>query len=117
MRGPPPEPVRLRVLKGNPGKRRLPRGEPAFEIAEECPDPPPFLDAYAKDEWWRICPGLHALGMLTCVDHQPLGAYCAAYSRWRTAEEALAQMAERDELTKAILIKAADGTARTNPLV
>jgi P27 family predicted phage terminase small subunit len=94
----------------------LPR-ETGFERAPECPDPPPFLDAYARDEWWRIAPGLFVMGMLSVVDVHPFAAYCAAYSRWRAAEEAIALMAKRDELTKAMLIKAADGTPRTNPLI
>lgn len=29
----------------------------------------------------------------------PLAAYCAAYARWRTAEETLARMAENDAVT------------------
>jgi hypothetical protein len=32
-----------------------------------------------------------------------------AYKRWRTAEEALALMGERDPLTNGLLIKSADG--------
>ena len=53
--------------------------------------------------------------MLTVLDVPTLRAYCVVYSRWRAAEEALAVMRERDELTKGLLIKWADGNARRNP--
>ena len=46
-----------------------------------------------------------------------LAAYCAAYARWRTAEEAIACMAARDELTGALLIKDKEGQTRAKPLV
>jgi P27 family predicted phage terminase small subunit len=63
------------------------------------PEPPPFLVGYAADEWWRVAPELHRLGLLTLVDVMPLAAYCEAYKRWRTAEELLATMAEKDAVT------------------
>ena len=51
MSGPPPTPLHLRLLKGNPGKRPIrPEVEPAQ--APTCPDPPPFLRGYASDEYW-----------------------------------------------------------------
>jgi P27 family predicted phage terminase small subunit len=105
----------LQVLRGNPGKRSLPR-EPAFERERECPDRPPFLDGHARDEYWRMAPGLHVLGMLTTVDLMPLAAYCVAYSRWRTAEERLQEMAARDQVMSGLLVKSPSGDARRNPL-
>jgi P27 family predicted phage terminase small subunit len=87
----------------------------APERTAECPEPPDVLTGYGVDEWRRI--QLHRLGLLTLVDIMPLAAYCASYSRWRLAEEAIARMAARDELTGALLIKDRDGHARTNPLV
>jgi P27 family predicted phage terminase small subunit len=116
MRGPPPQPLHLRVLRGNPGKRALRREvEPPRE--PECPEPPPFLAAYACDEWWRTAPSLHRLGLLTVADVNPLAAYCQAYARWREAEEVLAEMKARDPLTKGLLVKTVAGDARRNPLV
>jgi P27 family predicted phage terminase small subunit len=87
------------------------------ERTAECPEPPDVLTGYGVAEWRRIAPQLHRLGLLTLVDIMPLAAYCASYSRWRLAEEAIARMAARDELTRALLIKDRDGHARTNPLV
>ena len=53
MSGPPPTPLHLRLLKGNPGKRPI-RPEVELAQAPTCPDPPPFLRGYASDEYWRI---------------------------------------------------------------
>jgi P27 family predicted phage terminase small subunit len=81
------------------------------------PRAPPFLSAYAQDEWWTVAPELHRLGLLTVADIAALGAYCYAYGQWRMAAEALARRADRDEQMHGLLIKTTDGNARRNPLV
>src|SRR5262245_53940278 len=83
-----PVPTYLKVLKGNPGKRAI-RPEPKPEIPQTVPEAPPFLIGYSLDEWHRVAPELHRLRLLTTLDVAPLAAYCAAYGRWRTAEELL----------------------------
>jgi P27 family predicted phage terminase small subunit len=112
----PPIPSYLKLIRGNPGKRPI-RPEPEPAIAENVPDPPPFLMGYAADEWWRIAPELYRLRLLTVVDVMPLAVYCQSYARWRQAEEALAAMAERDQDTHGLLIKNQAGDAMQNPLV
>jgi P27 family predicted phage terminase small subunit len=113
MRGPPPTPVRLKLLKGNPGKRALKRGvEP--EPLPEMPYPPPFVTGYAADEWHRVAAALCVLRMLTPLDHMPLAAYCLAYSHWRQAEEELATMRDAEH---GLLVKTAQGDVKPNPLV
>jgi P27 family predicted phage terminase small subunit len=112
----PPVPIPLRVLRGNPGRRRIPR-EIAPERSPEPPEPPPFLAGYAADEWHRVAAGLHQIGLLTVLDVGPLSAYCVAYQHWREAEELLAQMAERDPATHGLLIRRQDGNAARNPLL
>jgi hypothetical protein len=42
MPGPPPEHPHLRLLKGNPGKRRV-RVPPEPARKEQCPEPPEHL--------------------------------------------------------------------------
>ena len=116
MSGPPPTPNVVKLLKGNPGKRRIGR-EPEPEIAADVPEPPSFLTGFAADEWWRVAPELYRLKLLTVVDVMPLAAYCVAYARWRQAEEALAKMGEKDQVTGALLITSSLGDARVNPLV
>jgi P27 family predicted phage terminase small subunit len=110
MSGPPPVPTRLKVLRGNPGHRRLNLVEPEPRALPACPEPPPFIIGYAAEEWRRAAPDLHAIGLLRGVDVMLLAAYCHHVATWRTAIEALAR-------NPGLLVKAADGTARRNPLV
>jgi P27 family predicted phage terminase small subunit len=107
MPGPPPTPLHLKLIKGNPGRRPL-RPEPEPAVEAKCPDPPAFVTGYAADEYWRVAPELHRLNLLSVLDVMPLAAYCVAYSRWRTAEEALAGIADRDD-AHGLLIRTADG--------
>ena len=83
-RGPKPKPTRLKVLEGNPGKRRLNRKEQKPERG--IPPCPGWLCAEAKREWRRISPELHRLGLLTLVDLGVLAGYCQAWARWAEAE-------------------------------
>jgi P27 family predicted phage terminase small subunit len=116
MPGPPPEHPHLRLLKGNPGKRRA-RVPPEPGRADECPQPPRQLNAYAQEEWQHIAPELHRLNLLTILDVGPLAAYCAAAARLRQAEEALAKMAAQDKRGHALTIKGSAGSQVTNPLL
>ncbi|MBO4221968.1 phage terminase small subunit P27 family [Bradyrhizobium neotropicale] len=115
-RGPRPIPTHLRVLRGNPSHRPLPTDEPKPLVPDDCPEPPDFLTGYASDEWWRIAPELHRLGLLTIVDIAPLASYCVSYERWKTAEEALKRIANNDPVMHGLMIKK-DANAVVNPLV
>ncbi len=109
MPGPPPDHPNLRLLKGNPGKRRAQLAlEPAR--ANECPPPPRHLHGYAKEAWLELAPELHRLNLLTVLDLGPFSVYCAAYATWRQAEEVLAR-------ESALTIETAEGHQRVNPLV
>ena len=109
-------PSHLRLLQGNPGKRPIPN-EPQPLITAAVPEPPIFLDAYAVEEWQRLAPELHRMRLMTMVDNVTFAAYCTAYSRWRNAEEALKQIAEKDPVMRGLIIKGKVGTAIENPLV
>ena len=85
MAGRKPLPTALKVLRGNPGKRPLNRGE-----AKPTPDTgnvSRWLDAMAKEEWRRVVAELRRMGLLTVVDRAALEAYCQTYARWRWAED------------------------------
>ena len=83
MRGRKPKPTMLKLLSGNPGKRKLNKEEP---IAAGIPGCPEFLDAVAKEEWNRCVKVLAEMGVLTKADRAALAGYCVAYSRWVEAE-------------------------------
>lgn len=86
-RGPAKTPSNLVQLRGNPGHRPITTNEPKFDQPEAVPEPPAFLDRYAKAEWKRIAPVLHKVGLLTAPDIMPLAAYCANYSMFVQAEK------------------------------
>lgn len=88
-RGPAPKPTNLKLLQGNPGKRKLNENEPEFEVSEDIMKPPSFLSRYAKKEWKRIVPLLKENGLLTNADINALAAYCQSYHRWIEAEKAI----------------------------
>ena len=86
-RGPRPMPSQIKLLKGNPGRRPISDDEPKPPIPPGVPEPPDWLEAYAKDEWGVVAPELHRMGLLTVLDLTALAAYCQSYARWRLAEE------------------------------
>ncbi len=88
MSGPPPTPTRLRLLKGNPGKRAINREEPQPEALLSL-DAPEFLDPVARAKWDVVASQLADLGMLTKIDMDLLVLYCESWSDYRTAREGL----------------------------
>lgn len=83
-RGPPPQPTKLRVLHGNPGKRPLNKQEPQPKRGR--PSCPRWLTGEARKEWKRVVPELERLGLLTIVDRTALATYCQAWARYVEAE-------------------------------
>ncbi|WOH60928.1 phage terminase small subunit P27 family [Bradyrhizobium sp. BWC-3-1] len=114
--GPPPTPLHLKLMRGNPGKRR-PKPEPEPTVPPSCPEPPSFITGYAADLWWETAPELHRLHLLTRIDVPALAAYCHAYGQWRLAAETLTRMQANDPVMNAQLIRTKFGDAAANPLV
>lgn len=111
------KPTALKLIDGNPGKRPINRREVKPTISARVPSPPSYLDRVAANEWRRIAPELHVLGLLTNIDKAPLATYCQAFSRWRAAEDVVARMKEKDQLTDALMIRTKSGNAIQNPVV
>lgn len=85
MRGRKPKPTALKLLEGNPGKRKLnPREAKPKAVA---PTRPAHVQGVARREWCRIVRELKALGLVTKIDRAALAAYCVAYGRWVEAED------------------------------
>lgn len=88
MRGRPPKPTRLKIINGNPGKRRLPENEP--QPVEGLPTRPEWLSPEAKREWTRLVKALPE-ELLTQADRMVLAAYCQNWADYVDAVKDLAQ--------------------------
>lgn len=89
MRGRKPAPSALKLLRGNPGKRKLSTDEPKpAQLPADLP-PPTWLDVEAQAEWQRLAPMLERLGVLTETDVGALTAYCEAWATWKNATQKL----------------------------
>ena len=115
-RGPKPKPSALKLIQGNPGKRKINKSEPQPKPVRR-PRPPIDLDEDAKKEWGRVVRELEALGLLSKLDLPVLSAYCVAYSRFKSANDALNAVADKDKAFRGLLIKTKQGNWIQNPLV
>lgn len=89
-RGPQPDPVSLKALRGNPGQRRI-SDCPRPEATGELPQPPDWLDEAARAKWEELVPLLNRMGILARIDGDGLARYCDTWSWWRRTREFLAQ--------------------------
>jgi len=110
-----PQPTKLKIIRGNPGGRKLNKNEP--ELPSSNPTPPNFLSAEAVVEWGRVVGYLSSSGLLTEIDRGALATYCQLYGRWEQAEMALASLAKTDPINRGLVIETTNGNAIQNPLV
>jgi P27 family predicted phage terminase small subunit len=82
IRGRKPTPIALRLLRGNPGRRRLPKQQAKPAAGATCPR---SLSAEARAEWRRLQPELLRLGLLSRIDRAAFAAYCEAWADFRWA--------------------------------
>ena len=94
MRGRKPTPTRLKILRGNPGRRKLREDE--LTPAQGIPLTPELLSGAARVEWDRLVKQLAPSGVLTVVDGGALAVYCASLARWRQADAELDRMLADD---------------------
>src|SRR5262245_32690096 len=84
------QPTRMRVLRGNPGRRRLPENEPTPPPAPASFDtvPPEIAeDKVAAAEWSRIVPMLRTIGLITSAERPALIAACQQWSTYLDATQ------------------------------
>jgi len=90
MSGPRRQPTVLRIMRGNPGKRRINHQEPQHPaLANICPDI--LTNPVARAEWDRVAPGLIGCGQVTVVDRAVLIGYCQKWAQWQALEQEAAQ--------------------------
>ncbi len=83
-RGPSATPTKLRVLKGNAGKRPLNDREPMPPAGKvKMPEWLPIGAAHSA--WEEIAPILNSMGLLTTADPQALALLCDAYAEYTEA--------------------------------
>ena len=87
-----PVPSVLKVLRGNPGKRRLNPDEPHPEATDV--QPPSDLSPEALARWESDAPKLLAVGLLTEVDVNVFAAYCQTSADYWKAVEKVRQFGE-----------------------
>lgn len=78
MAGRRPKPTHLKVVTGNPGKRKLNDKEP--QPAREIPSPPEHLTDWGKTAWGRMTVLLDGMGILTVADTFALERLCDIYA-------------------------------------
>ena len=78
MAGRRPKPTHLKVVTGNPGKRKLNDKEPT--PAKEIPSPPAHLTDWGKVAWGRLTVLLDGMGVLTVADTLALERLCDIYA-------------------------------------
>lgn len=105
-RGPQPEPIPLKVLKGTATKKEI-ENAPDPKDAEEAGgfDPPDHLNAEACAEWRRVVEGYRGARIFSTVDRAALATYCTL---WAAHVDAVRQLN-----THGILKRAAGSKARS----
>ncbi|MGM0582935.1 MAG: phage terminase small subunit P27 family [Bacteroidota bacterium] len=99
------KPTNLKVLQGNPGKRKISENEPFPKEIKKVPDPPSRMDYYAKKTWKSLAPKLADLGLLTEIDLTTFGTYCEDYAvliraQNKLQEEGLTYISPKGEVKK-----------------
>ena len=87
MKGRKRTPTPLALVKGNPGKRALPKSEPKPDVG--APARPEWLSESAAEVWDRLAPELVRLKVLTVADEIALALLCDAYAEFIAARQAV----------------------------
>lgn len=90
MPGPPRKPTALKLLAGNPGKRRLNRREPQSAPVADSAPPIWLRGSVALEAWAEIAPECHRVGLLTQLgDRLVLAGGCRWWAIYRKADQRL----------------------------
>jgi P27 family predicted phage terminase small subunit len=104
-RGPVKTPTNLQILKGNPNRRPLPKGEPKPPV--ELPKPPSSLTEDEVAIWYEIGEQLVSAGLMTRLDAPTLEMLCVSYARWKFATAQLSK--------EGLIIRASNGIPMASP--
>lgn len=104
MRGRKPTPTALKIIRGNPGKRALPKDEPTPPAGAAAPE---WLSPLAAEHWPTIARQLEDAHVLTVIDAPALALYCEAFARWKQASDHVLQHGQ--------VIKSPTGVLKQSP--
>lgn len=100
MAGRKPKPNHLKLITGNPGKRKLNGRAPTpIAVTTQFALAPAWMTAKAKAAWPRVVGLLVHMGVATVSDELALEVLCEAYADWRSA---------RDSLDQPVMLKVGD---------
>ena len=88
-RGPPKKPTHLKILGGNPGKRKLNHREP--KPTKGRPVCPAAISRRGKQVWRETVLELEAMGILAKADRHQIAAYCEAVAMHELCSKVLAK--------------------------
>ena len=94
MASPIPKPVELKVLEGNPGKRRLPKPPKYAPLGAEAPD---WMEREAKAEWRRLHKEFARVDLAKRPDRAAMIALCCEWAKYVTASRLMADPATRNQ--------------------
>ena len=87
LRGPKSQPAALKLIKGNPGKRRINKNEPKLPPPElDDSIPPKRLKNIAADEWARLYDRLVEKGIVHIGNLTMFEEYCFVLGELRRCE-------------------------------
>ncbi len=89
MPGRRPTPTHLKLVLGNPGKRRTNAAREPTPARTGAIEPPAYLTPGATEAWRRLAPVLSAMGVLTVADGMAFESLCEAYADVRAARAAI----------------------------
>jgi phage terminase small subunit len=79
-----PKPTALKLLTGNPGKRRITKNEP--KPTGSIGEPPGWMLPEAKRAWHEIVAAYAGSDVLTALDRSQLTVFCQMFAEWMVAE-------------------------------
>ena len=85
--GPKPTPTTLKLVRNNPGKRKLPANEP--RLSPQLPPCPERFDERRRGAWSYLAKELIGMGVLTSADGVALELAASLLARYREADEHL----------------------------
>lgn len=110
MRGRKPIPTAMKVLAGNPGKRRLNTNEP--KPAPKAPPKPTHFDREGNKAWKWLTGVLGKNGLLAESDQAIITIYCDTWSQYVAIRKELAKKGAAQ-----FILRSDKGAFYRNPLV